>query len=107
MKPSPDSLTRLIEKARTAPPPETEETLLSPGAATRIAARWAAERPGISPGVLWDRLSYAGLAVALLTGAAAFYLKPPAASATSTAATTGAETLPDLFTATIIDNTEG
>ena len=103
MKPSPDSLTRLIEKARTAPPLETEEAPLPSGTATRIAARWTGERPGISPALLWERLSYAGLAVALLTSAAAFYLKPPAPSATTTAA----EILPDLFTATIIDNTEG
>lgn len=103
MKPSPDSLTRLIEKARTAPPRGAEELTLPPGTATRIAASWAAERPRVSAAVLWERLSYAGLAVALLTGAVAFYLKPPAPSATTTAA----EILPDLFTATIIDNTEG
>ena len=107
MKPSPDSLTRLVEKARTAPPPETEEPLLPQGAATRIAARWASERPGGSAAVLWERLSYAGLAVALLTGTAAFYLKPSAPSAASTAVTTSAEPLPDLFTATVIENTEG
>ena len=56
MNSSRESLDRLLQKARTAPPPALPlEEPLPPGTATRIAARWAAAR---SPVVLWERFSY-------------------------------------------------
>ncbi len=95
-----ESLDRLLQKARTAPPPALPlEEPLPPGAATRIAARWAAAR---SPIVLWERLSYAGLAVALAVSGVSFSLGPPAAEETA-----AAEAMPDLFSATITDEPEG
>ena len=98
------ALTRLIESARRATPPDApEEGPLPPGAATRIAARWIAARPGIAPVVLWERLSYAGLAVALLAGGASVFLHQPPPPQESASA----EVMPDLFSATITDSPEG
>ena len=103
MKPSRPSLARLLEKARTAPPPgTTEESPLPPGTATRIAARWAATRPAPSTAALWERLSCAGLAVALLTGVTAFTLRPSAPDESA-----AAEVLPDLLHATLSNEPEG
>ena len=73
MKPSRSSLDRVLHLARGANSRETEEESsgLPPGLATRIAAQWAASHPGFRPAVLWERLSYAGLAVAIAVSVAA------------------------------------
>lgn len=91
-----DSLHRLLQKARTAPPPAVPDAEpLPPGAATRIAARWAAARPAI---VLWERLSYAGLAASVVVSACSFGMRPRS-HAESVALPAGEISLADLMDA--------
>lgn len=105
MKPSRESLSRLLRLARSAPPsappPDDVGEPLPLGTATGIAARWVASGATRSSGTLWERLSYAGLAVALLVCGAAYMAGgSPAASAASIPEDS---TLPDLFHATIAE----
>lgn len=96
MKPSRESLTRILRAARTAPPPaESAEQPLPPGTATRIAARWAASA---SSAWVWERLSYAGLAVALLVSGISFSRRPVVQDEDPEQ-----YTAPDLFTAVLTE----
>ncbi len=76
MKRPPASLDDLLAAARQAPPradAPDDDAPLPPGTAVRIAARWAATAPLPNRARAWERLSYVGLAVALvLCGIAAW-----------------------------------
>ena len=100
MKPSRSSLDRVLHLARGAAPRDAGEQSqepLPPGLATGIAARWAASRV-VKPALIWERLSYAGLAVAIAVcvTAGVIHRQPEAAELT-----TDEISFPDLLNADI------
>jgi hypothetical protein len=56
MKTRKDIIERLLEAGRRPPPPEPSAALPL-GFSTRVAARWAADRPVVSALPLWEYLS--------------------------------------------------